>query len=211
MPKKIRTTIGEIKRLVREVSGHDWNAWLPAFESAHKAAGFELQADLPVYDWISSEGASAEQVEDGIHAMFKAGLTPDRAVEEMMDADGFFDKWVGEDPASDDDDEEDESTDVVVNDLIKAVKAAGIKQAPGRDYRLMVLRFHDREDAHVTFDSEPDAVTAIVAAQLGKKPRRTELGHEWKQGASQVIVKPEASGFVGKSYATLSVLTKRKK
>lgn len=73
----------------------DWPSWFGTLENeAVQEAGFELLSDLPVYDYISSEGPDAELVEKAIHDMWKQGLSPAQAVEQMKHRDEFWTQYI---------------------------------------------------------------------------------------------------------------------
>lgn len=97
----MKTTIRSLKNIIKEMIGDDiggptleWGDWLTQFEEAVSNAGYDVQSDLPVYDFISSEGSDAEAVDDAIHTMWKEGLDPATAVAMMEDRDAFWEKYI---------------------------------------------------------------------------------------------------------------------
>jgi len=71
----------------------EWSWWLDAFETALQDAGYESQFDTPVYEFISSEGPNAEAVDGALSNMFDQAYSPEEAVVELEDRDGFWTTW----------------------------------------------------------------------------------------------------------------------
>lgn len=96
---KIRVNV--LRRMIAEALTDDvggptleWQEWLGLFEHAVEAAGYEVQSDMPVYDFVASQGADAELIDAAIHQMWKEGIDPIDAVDKMEDRDAFWQTYV---------------------------------------------------------------------------------------------------------------------
>jgi len=71
---------------MKNTAGDDWAEWLTLFQGALENAGYDMESDLPAYDFVSSEDEDFQARIDGAKLrMFQACWTPEEAVESLID------------------------------------------------------------------------------------------------------------------------------
>lgn len=83
----------EIYRALNE-SVVPWKEWIKAFELAIENAGYEMQNDLPVYHFdTTNANGDDERIDVAIHEMWKKGMDPQDVVSILEDPTSFWEEW----------------------------------------------------------------------------------------------------------------------